>query len=326
MKNKILSICIPTFRGDECINDLFISLEAELLNSPELQVEVIVSDNNTDISISNKTRELGDKYLKNFDYKFIDNQNKDLRLDGNIDNLLKHAKGRFAWFISDDDSIKSGALKKIISILSDNNQNLGLIFINYEECDIKLVPKELQIRPKIFDTGVIKTGDEFIFKTQVLFGLLSSIVVDRKKAVKTNYLDAMGKDSVHIAIILELAARYHSYIISEKLVLMRTDNDRWGLGGEQITIISRLWSLFAEMQNLGYEASTIKYIRSYFFISACKTIIRSHINGRFDRSEVARNLRKFFGNGFTYYFCIIPLIYFPSIVFKYINKIRKVIL
>ncbi len=265
MIDKILSICVPTFEGADFLDDLLLSLceSMELCESEEF--EIIVSNNNHDDDITRQTANIVSRYAASIPVKMIDNPHKSLRLDGNLYNLLNSATGKFVWFMCDDDAITKNALQKIVRVIKDIDDRCPLCFVNYFACDDKLNIIDDDDRSDITITGRVKNGNEFLKFTDLQFGLVSSIIVDRKEALKCNLNEYLGTDSLHIPLVLQLANQYGGYIERERLVLMRDNNARWGAGADQVIIISRLFGLFGIMHKLDYSIQTIKWVQNYFF-------------------------------------------------------------
>jgi glycosyltransferase involved in cell wall biosynthesis len=118
----LLTIAIPTFNRRRVLE---LQLN-ELLKLNSEDVEILVSDNNSD----DGTRE----FLESLDSQLprlrkIRNESN-LGFDGNLKSLYQAAHGDFVWFLSDDDLANHTEIKVIMDALINNPEIglLGLIF------------------------------------------------------------------------------------------------------------------------------------------------------------------------------------------------------
>lgn len=123
--NKIkLSICLPTYnRSKKAIEQLkFLENELKKLEN-ESDIEIIVSDNNSKFEEANNLK----KFLEKKEIKLNYNL-KNLGLVGNLKKLLDLSKGKYIWFVGDDDILEPGILKLIYTKLKD----CDFLFINHD--------------------------------------------------------------------------------------------------------------------------------------------------------------------------------------------------
>lgn len=322
VSNTLLTICIPTYEGVDYLDDVLTSL-CDSIGSWGDKLEILISNNNTDFEITRQTYDKVRCFEDKLPITIIENEQKNLKLDGNLYNLMLNAKGQYLWFLCDDDAITEDAIGRVMKTLEENVEKLFLLFINYHECDSNLKILRTTNRTEITKFGFFERGDEFLHASDLQFGLVSSIVMHRTAGLQCEIQNYLGRDSLHIPLILQLAAKYGGYVLKEKLVLMRDNNNRWGAGTDQVIIISRLLSLFGGLRKLGYDEKTENFVQNYFFISIIKTIIRCHARGKFDREEIFNNLKELFGESF-YYFTILKLVlYMPPFFGKLIYLLFK---
>lgn len=122
---KKLSICIPTYNRSSFVISQLHFLKNEIQPFKEF-IDVIVSDNFSD----DEHRDILINYQsinKFFDLKL---NNTNLGSIGNIYYLLDNTNSEYVWFLSDDDILLAGIVKRIMNILCDNN-NISYLFLNY---------------------------------------------------------------------------------------------------------------------------------------------------------------------------------------------------
>ena len=120
-----LSICIPTYNRKEKVIKLLNYLIRESVFMDE-RIEVIVSDNcstdNTyeELGLFNKNNSLAIQIVKN---------KENLGLTGNILRLAEEAKGKFVWFLGDDDIYHEGLVNRVLDLVC--KKCYSYIFINH---------------------------------------------------------------------------------------------------------------------------------------------------------------------------------------------------
>lgn len=126
MKNKLLSICIPTYNRAEVLK---LSLSAILKGASEYQneIEVIVSDN----ASTDGTQEVLRELKKEYPFLNVFKNENNLGPNGNFFKLSdEYASGKYFWLIGDDDVVDSNAIDTIIKVLS-NHKEVSFLGLNF---------------------------------------------------------------------------------------------------------------------------------------------------------------------------------------------------
>ena len=110
-----LSICIPTFNRldclENCLNSIFISSK----NVKDFEFEVCISDNNSDENPDEIIRKYKDKI------NIVFNKNdENLGFALNAIKTIKLSRGKYAWFIGNDDLILPNTLFELKKIFEEN--------------------------------------------------------------------------------------------------------------------------------------------------------------------------------------------------------------
>lgn len=129
MKQKVLSLCFPTYNRGWCMKEQI----ERLMTCPEEvldKMEIIISDN---CSTDDTQQIVQDAIDQGFNCRYIRNETN-LGMDGNFVSCFRKAKGRYVWLLGDDDTIIIESLVKIISLL-DVQQEYGLLHI-YQKNDL----------------------------------------------------------------------------------------------------------------------------------------------------------------------------------------------
>lgn len=119
-----LSICLPTYnRSKKAIEQLkFLENELKELENKS-DIEIIVSDNNSILKEANNLKKFLEKKAIKLNYNL-----ENLGLVGNLKKLLDLSKGKYIWFVGDDDILETGIVESIYTQLKD----CDFLFINHD--------------------------------------------------------------------------------------------------------------------------------------------------------------------------------------------------
>lgn len=189
MKNNILlSICIPTYNRPHYLKNCLESIirQFEDKNTAE-QVEVVIFDS----SLKEDTENLVKKYQKHFNnIKYIEDK-EDVGFDQSVLNSVLEARGKYCWFLGDDDVIKNGCLKTINYFLEKNE--IALLTVAFHPSyEIKIASQKIKEEPKEFTQKYIACTDshEGFYLKGYCEGTFGIFIINKDlwlKMEKTNY-------------------------------------------------------------------------------------------------------------------------------------------
>ncbi len=116
----LISICIPTYNRPEHLKNCLSSLARQTNKN----FEVCVSDNNSKTNI----RKIINLFNTRLKIRFKKNK-KNLGFAINLLNVSKMAKGKFIWFLGDDDLLIPNAIEQLAKRIKQNN-NVDFFWIN----------------------------------------------------------------------------------------------------------------------------------------------------------------------------------------------------
>ena len=124
MDNKYtLSICIPTYELPVELERLLNSVISQISNDIENDVEIVVADGSRDLT----TEKLITSMFRRPYIHYV-RDSKNVGFDRNILAVTKLARGKFIWWIGDDDAMVAGGLRRVLSFLRDND--ISFLFVN----------------------------------------------------------------------------------------------------------------------------------------------------------------------------------------------------
>ncbi len=127
----LLSICIPTYNRPEHLRNCLDSISQQ--NARDF--EVCISDNASKSDIT--------KIIKPFKKKFRIKYKRNKRNLGFAMNVLKvslMAKGKFIWFLGDDDLLNKNSLNYLINLIK-KNKKINFFWINSYYLDVSYLKK-----------------------------------------------------------------------------------------------------------------------------------------------------------------------------------------
>jgi len=133
----LLSICIPTYNRPENLKNCLDSIAKQVCSD----FEVCISDNASRVDIAKTIQ----PYKKKFKIRFKRNK-KNLGFAMNLLNVSLMARGKFIWFLGDDDLLTKNSLNFLTKLIK-KNKKINFFWINSYYLDVSYLKKF----PKKFD-------------------------------------------------------------------------------------------------------------------------------------------------------------------------------
>jgi glycosyltransferase involved in cell wall biosynthesis len=243
--NKTLSICIPTYnRVDE--------LEKNIINlipiCKELDIEIIISDNNSDDMTCEVVNNCIILYDKIKYYKLESNRG----IDYNINNVITKATSDYCWLLGDDDSVFNNALITILYFINEFNPDF--LLLNCEERDI--VNNNL-LRPRFFNLENefdFISPDVLMSKFSGIMTLLSACVVKRENWEKVLLEEYNFKYYFHMYNVFKSLKNNSRVIVVDKPLFVRYSGNMWKFDRSDFNdILHYYYPMTIESSGINYE-------------------------------------------------------------------------
>ncbi len=222
MEEKLLSICIPTFKRAAYLDSLLSSIYKQ---KEARSVEVIVSDN----ASPDATRAVVKKYPS-----VIYHRNKiNLGFDANLQKVFTYATAKYCWFLGDDDAMEVCALSYILANLKDEDVYLTSLSLCNKNLEFL---ENWQYLAPAFQDGLFALGspeDKVNYLNAVrgnagLFGYIGGFIFKREiwpRAPLPSAIDGLGWAHVYLMWSALLAEPKTARYLPRPAVKIRTGND-----------------------------------------------------------------------------------------------------
>jgi abequosyltransferase len=319
----LLTIAIPTYNRSRFLAELLDVLKPQMTPS----VELIISDN----ASTDDTQVLLEEFSKcGLKFRYIRNQ-CNLGADRNVLQCFEEARGKYVWIFGDDDIILPGALKKIIWLLSQQQQ-YDLVYLRPYEF---LNDYEIGRRDNPADHKALVVNDARLFADMVgvMLTFISGMIVNKQRFDEIPHPScskSCGTQLNHLSWIFPILASFRKgLIIFDKLVAGRGGNsgnynlcEVFGKNLKQLSV-ELLW----QDPRLGFII-TNEVLRQWFPDIVIR--LRKAQAGNFNHENLDQNLRPVFSSNYRYWFFVLPLINTPLwfaeiwlFIGRNINRIRS---
>ena len=180
MNNIQLSICIPTYNREKYLKEAIESITCQLDDSLVDKVEICISDN----ASTDNTKQLIENFQNQYKNITYFRQSQNMGADYNYLKVVEIAHGKYCWFLSSDDAIINGAIKKILLEIEMNSQ-IDIFCVNNFCCDNNLRnPKIAKHSLRNINSDIIFNNYSYCMKKMAdCFGYISVFVFNKRNSV-----------------------------------------------------------------------------------------------------------------------------------------------
>jgi len=237
-----LSICIPTLNRGCYIGETLESIFSQW----ETGIEVVIVDGGS----TDDTEQIVISFQKRFtDIRYVKRDSSDKKpsnegFDRDCDYSVVMAEGQYCWLMTDDDLLKPGALRKI---LSETERDHALIIANVEVMNSDFTELLVQKRPVILHDRIFKLCEWDGFASMVGRHLtfVGAVIIKRQLWLSRDREKYYGSGFVHVGVIFDEPIGDTMLVTAIPLVSIRYGNAQWTGRAFQIWMInwpSLIWS------------------------------------------------------------------------------------
>lgn len=237
-----LSICIPTLNRGSYIGETLESIVSQW----EHGVEVVIVDGGS----TDDTEQVVNSYQKRFPdicYVKKDSLEKNPSNEGfdrDCDHSVVLASGEYCWLMTDDDLLKPGALRKI---LSETENNHAVIVANAEVMNSDFTELLVDKRPAISQARIFHPSewDGFVSTVGSHLTFVGAVVIKRQLWLSRDREKYYGFGFIHVGVLFDEPIKGTMLVTADPLVSIRFGNAQWTSRAFQIWMINwptLIWS------------------------------------------------------------------------------------
>lgn len=238
----MVSVCIPTYNGEEFIAAALHSL----VNQTYTSIEIIISDD----ASNDNTLEIVNNFMADKDLNITILHHKPGRIGSNWNHCLDYAQGKYIKFLFQDDMLLPDCIEKMVAII-EHNPEIGLTvskreFILENLTNDKHISTwldtygDLQKNLKLSEKNSLSILDKSFFKSNEIlkiplnkFGEPSAFMFRRSILKKIGYFNEVMLQGLDYEFCYRVLKRYKICILHEKLVRFRLHEDQATVINEQ---------------------------------------------------------------------------------------------
>jgi len=200
-----------------------------IISQADDNIEIVIVDG----ASQDNTQEVVQGYQKRFKNLVYCRQKENGGVDTDMAKAIELSRGEYCWLFSDDDALKSGAIKRILQEIASGYE---IYLCNVTACNLNMLPirdrfwLSARVKDRVFNLHEKKELIEYCDKANsigALFSFWSSIVLSRQEWNKTGYnYDFDGTAYASASVLLSFIKRKcRLKYIRSPLILWRNDNE-----------------------------------------------------------------------------------------------------
>lgn len=237
-----LSICIPTLNRGSFIGETLESIVSQLVD----EVEVVIVDGGS----TDNTEQVVSFYQQTFpNIRYVKKDSAEKKpsnegFDRDCSYAVELAEGRYCWLMTDDDLLKPGALRKI---LSETEKNHALIVANAEVMSSDFTELLVHKRPVILQDRIFQPSewDDFASTVGSHLTFVGAVIIKRQLWMSRSREKYYGSGFIHVGVIFDEPISGTMLVTADPLVCIRFGNAQWTSRAFQIWMINwpgLIWS------------------------------------------------------------------------------------
>lgn len=260
-KDILLSICILSFNQPSEVERLLISLSPQITDD----VEVVIRDDST----NNETELLVERFSRIIPIRYF--RGKKEGIDKTVIFLTEEARGRFVWWLGDDDVVPSG-IGDVLEVIKQK-RDVTFIWANYRLVASSVLAIEFPA------DCYFENRDELLELGGAALGFVSSTIIKRDLALSgiESSKKYVGSAFVNLYLVLHVISQHgkHYYIRGEVVICHPTTSEE-----AKASVVRKN----GEINNWAFEVFGINF----------SNIVRE-FSGAFSPRVIRRTIKKSFG-------------------------------
>lgn len=306
----LLTLGLPVYNGEKCIGYTIKSIVQALQRvSKNIHlIEILVSDN----ASSDNTQNVVDYFIQSgINIKYYCNENN-IGYDGNIDSIVKKAKGKYVWFLGCGEQVKEDALERLLEKLTSHIEytNILLDFDIYDERKEKITDKRIYT----FDQDIVLEGkNNFLYNK---YGsAVSSNIVNKNLWNQVSNEQFIVDGWCHVERILSMIALNNEsrtlILPNPYFTLYREANGWWTKSNSYLLLLLHI-KVIRSMIHKGYDEKVVESLElKQSRIALLIAIVQSKEFGMRLSKKILKDMLVLFKYDYFFWLIALPLLLIP---------------
>jgi glycosyltransferase involved in cell wall biosynthesis len=219
MERTILSICITTLNRASFIGQTLDSILAQITD----EVEIVVVDGASTDGTENILRNYQRKYPQLRYFRMERNSG----VDRDYDRSVTEARGKYCWFMSDDDVLVPDAIRVVLNAI---RKEYSVVVVNAEDWNADFT-RQLgggRLRDNIDRIYAPADNDSFFMDVAHHLSFIPALVIRREIWLERERERYFGSWFAHVGVVFQAPLPRDAFVIGKPLIVIRNDNISWG--------------------------------------------------------------------------------------------------
>ena len=220
-----LSICIATYNRSQYIGETLDSLMSQLASGVEIIiVDGASTDNTEEVLATYQSGHQSIRYIR---------EDENTGMDSGYDKAVLNARGEYCWLMSDDDLLRPGAIKRVLSVIKMQHD---LIVVNAEvrSTDFTELLETRRLQYTEDQHFSAREREEFFSNAMKYLSFIGCVVIRREKWMNRDRKSYYGSLFIHVGVIFQHPPLESIKIIADPLITIRYGNAMWSLRSFEI--------------------------------------------------------------------------------------------
>lgn len=293
----LLSICIPTRNRPQSLQKTLHTIERQIEAAAVAdKVEIVVSDNTDEDNLKVDPAVWQDKNIR-----YLSNEGN-IGYARNLNKLIHNARGKYVWFLADDDIVLESAVESVVRCLENQEHNI-VNYLTFYSGAVWDGGRDDNFYFKNCTQHYFEEGREFLEKYWLNCIFVSVNIFHREKMIshaeKHNIFKNINDVYQNSLLCISFINAYGHVQIIPKTLLLGSYNRKLYTPLNSIRIpVHEYVKLLLQLKNLGVEDTCLKRIKkdvdSSILSNGVRFVIRKIETG--DEFDYASEYRKVIAN------------------------------
>ncbi len=319
----ILSLCIPTYNRATVLTEALQAIADQWEETFNDLVEIVVSDNASTDQTDSVIEQFSTAHSQIAVVHF--RQARNIGGEGNIFTLFKLARGCYVYFLSDDDVLLPGAIKRILDAFAAH-PDLDALLLNTRSFQTSPFEDSAPNLSVVCDRQ-LNDKDEALRLLATYITFVSALAFRRERIADRDYTDRLGTGFPQSYMFVDVLAQADNlFVTSRPYLAMRSDNTS-GYNFFEL-FVTRFAEILQYAEARGFAPTTTQLVlqkhRAFIFNFGLTFKLRGKFGGLVpDYEDGLKRIWRVYRRDPPFLFAMTILLLMPSSWAKTLRRARK---